>query len=178
MTSTVKCVYEDANSLGNVKIKGYLAVSIDDSSETADDMQMVLYGYNVDANEIYYVENFEGNADLQWVEEGAYLTLYITNYREQFYYDILLTGTIKEKDVGFGDDDLRSAPSSLKGSIVSTSGLLLDDAQSMFGSGKMSLTYDRTRTANANTLAATVDQVISAVVDELIDKGYELSEIP
>jgi len=178
MTSTVKCVYEDVNTVGNVKIKGVLAVDIDDSSQTAVDMQMVLYGKNVDANLIYYVEDFSGNADLAWVEEGAYLTLYLTNHREQFYYDVWLTGKIKQKNVGLGDDDLKNAPSSLKGSWASTSGLLLDDSQSMFGSGKVSLTFDKTRTINANTLSSEVAEVITAVVNELIDKQYEQSEIP
>ncbi len=178
LSSKVKAVYEDANALGGIKVKGYLALSIADGTEAADDMQMVLYGYDVLGNKIYYVENFEGNADLLWTEEGAYVTLYITNHREQFYYDIWLTGTIKEKDVGFGADDLRSAPGSLKGSFASTSGLILDDSQLLFGSGSISMSLDKSRTVSANDLSATVDQVISSVVDGLIENGYAESGIP
>ena len=181
LTSTVKAVDADVNSLGNVKVKGYLALDIDDVEEIVADAQMVIYGVDGDANKIYYVENFQGVADAIWTEEGDYLTFNLTNHRDPFYYDIVLTGKIKEKDVGFGGDDMRSTSSSLKGVMTSTSGILFDLDQTLFGSGSASMTLDNNLTKAANDLAATVDQVITSTVEGdggLIEKGYELLVIP
>ena len=179
LTSTVKCVETEADLTTNVKVNGFLALSIDDNTETYEDGRMVIYGKDGDANKVYYVEEFLGGTNVVWTEEGAYLTLEITvTHGDVFEYDIRLTGKIKEKDVGFGSDvnDLRSAPSSLKGSIFCTHGVLFDLDQDLFGSGAMSMTLDAKKTKAANDVTpSTLDEIMTDLVageNGLVEKGY------
>jgi hypothetical protein len=177
LTSTIKTVETDANAMMNVKVSGYLALDINDVEEIVDDSRMVIYGKDADANKVYYVEDFSGNPRVEWTEEGAYLTVEMINHRGIFYYDLRLTGKIKEKDVGFGADDLRNAASSAKGSMYSTHGSLFDQGQTLFGSGSATMTLDTKKTKAANDVTpSTLDEIMTEIVageGGLVEKGYQ-----
>jgi hypothetical protein len=178
MSSTIKTVETDANVMMNVKVEGYLAISIDDVEETADDARMVIYGKDSDANKMYYIETFEGNPFVHWTKEGAYVTVDIRNHLDPFYYDFGFSGKIKERDVGFGSDanGLRNAASSLKGSLFCNYGSLLDPNQTYFGSGSASMTLDIKKTQIANDVTpSTLDQIMIDITlgdGGLVAKGY------
>jgi hypothetical protein len=187
LTSTIKTVEtHDTNLMMNVKVNGYLALNIDDDTETVgdDDARMVIYGKDSDSNKIYYVEDFVGGANIEWTEEGPYLTLEITVTHSIFDYDLRLIGKIKEKDVGLGSDvnDLRSAPPSLKGSMICTHGSLFDFPESLFGSGTATLTLDIKNTKIANDVTpSTLDDIMTDFVEGdggLIEKGYQPLILP
>jgi len=178
LTSTIKTVETDANAAMNVKVSGYLAISINDIDETADDARMVIYGKDGDANKMYYIETFEGNPYVHWTIEGAYVTVDIRNHLDPFYYDFGFTGKIKERDVGFGTDvnDIRNAASSLKGSMFCNHGSLLDPNQNLFGTGSASMTLDTKQTKVANDVTpSTLDEVMTDITlgdGGLVEKGY------
>jgi hypothetical protein len=178
LTSTIKTVETDANVTMNVKVNGYLALSIDDVEETADDARMVIYGKDGDANKIYYIETFEGSPYVHWEKEGAYVTVDIRNHTEPFYYDFGFTGTLKPKDVGFGTDDLRNAASSLKGSMFCNYGILFDLDQMLFGTGSATMTLDIKKTKVANDVTpSTLDEIMTDITlgdGGLVEKGYQL----
>jgi hypothetical protein len=180
LSTTVKSVDTDANSITNVRVRGYLALDINDVTETvsATNSRMLIYGKDADANNVYWVEDFSGSPRVTWTEEGEYLTIEIVNHLDPFYYDLRFTGKIRERDVGFGNDDnnLRSAPSSFKGSMISTSGMIFDQRQTLFGSGSASMSLDIRKTKAANSTPQTIDDIMTEIVSGdggLVEKGYE-----
>jgi hypothetical protein len=181
--STIKTIETDANLMKNFKINGYLALDINDAEESVEDALMVIYGKDVNTTNMYYIEDFSGSPKVNWTEEGAYLTVEIVNHLALFDYDLRLTGKLKEKNVGFGSDvnDLRSAASSLSGSMISTHGSFFDDIQSFFGAGSAKMTLDTRKTYAANATPLTLVEIITAIVEDengLIDKGYQLFVLP
>jgi hypothetical protein len=184
LKSTVKSIETDANLMVNVKVNGYVALDINDVEEAIDDVLMVIYGQDINTTDMYYIEDFgHGTTKIYWTEEGAYLTFEIVNPFSVFDYDLRLTGKLKEKNVGFGSDvnDLRSAASSLKGSMIATHGKFFDDIQSFFGAGSATMTLDTRKTTAANTTPLTVLEIITAIVegeDGLIEKGYQEFILP
>lgn len=176
LSSTLKMVETDANTMGNLKLKGYLALDIDDVEETVDDAEIVFYGKDGDLNDTYIIDRFQGSADAEWSEEGEFVTLRVYDHLD-YYYEIIVTGKIKEKDVGLGVDELRSTAPSLKGSMINLWGILLDYDLSLYGSGSASMTLDKnlTKEANGGMVPVTVNDVIMAIVQGdggLEDKGY------
>jgi hypothetical protein len=182
--STIKTVETDANLMMNFKINGYMALDINDVEETVADSLMVIYGKDVNTTNMYYIEDFShGSTKIHWTEEGAYVTFEMENPFSIFDYDLRLTGKLKEKNVGFGSDanELRSAASSLSGSMIATHGKFFDDIQSFFGSGSAKMTLDTKKTYAANATPLTIDQIITAIVEDengLIDKDYQLFVLP
>ena len=183
LSSTLKMVETDANAPGNLKLKGYLALEIDDIDETISDAEMVFYGKNNELVPTYIRELFQGSADVEFAEEGEFVTARIYDHVD-YYYEIVLTGKIKEKDVGLGADTLKSVAPSLKGSMINLWGILLDyDPVSLYGSGTASMTLDNalTKEANSQLLTPSVNDVILNIVQGdggLEDKGYVEFVIP
>ncbi len=185
LTSTVKSIETDANAAINFKVNGYVAMDVNDIEKevAAEDSLMVMYGRDLNDNYMYYIEDFSGSPKITWKEQGAYLTFQMVNHLGSFDYDLRLIGKLKEKNVGFGSEpnQLRSAPSSLKGSMYFTNGMYFDPNQPFFGSGSAKMSLDTRKTYAANATPLTILDIITAIVEDengLLDKGYQLFVIP
>jgi hypothetical protein len=123
LSSTMKVIDYASDSSGNLPVKGYLAVDIVDEDGSLDDATMVLYGKDGDGDKIYFVQEYDTDGfDMDWYEAGNYLGVDIWNDADEpFDYEIVLTGDLKNKNVGFGSGsaDRRIAPNILKGTMVS-----------------------------------------------------------
>ena len=179
LSSTMKVVDYTTDSSGNLPVKGYLAVDIDDVDGDLLDATMVFYGKDDNGDKTYFAQEFETDGfDMNWDEVGDYIGVDIWNYSEEpFDYEIMLTGTLQNKNVGFGNSsaDRRIAPNTLKGTMVSWWGGIFDIDQELFGSGDASLTFDFGLTKAANQSETDVYEVITEIVEGnggLVDKGY------
>jgi hypothetical protein len=175
--STLKVLDYASESSGNLPVKGYLAVDIDDEDGDLDDATMVLYGKDDDGDKTYFMQDLdEDGFDMNWDVVGDYIGVDVWNYEEDpFEYEIMLTGTLSNKNVGFGSGtlDRELAPNILKGTMVSWWGAIFDIDQELFGSGNAAMAFDFGLTKAANQSETSVYEVITEIVGGLEDKGYE-----
>jgi len=172
VSSTFKGVDTDANSAENVPIKGFLVLDMDDTDQTLNDAQLVLYGKDADKDKVYFVETFGGSAGIDWTVEGDFVTVDLGDSSDPFDYEMILTGKITDKNVGLGADDKKGVANSLKGTIVSWQGMIFDDSQALFGTGDTSMTFYAGVTKSYNKDGATLDEVVADIQSWLAKNHY------
>jgi hypothetical protein len=171
VTGKMKAVEWNASTLGNVPVKGYLAVNINDSDD-ANYAQLILYGKDTSDNLVFFLDTLSSGENINWDVTEEVIGVDVWDYDDPFEYEFMMTGKVKLVDVGFGTSNKKTAASSLKGSLVSWWGQLLDDSQELFGSGTATMTLDTKQTKDANIGLSSVDDVITALINGLEDKGY------
>jgi hypothetical protein len=178
LTSTMRVIDYTTDSSGNLPVKGYLVVDISDEDGDLLDANMVFYGKDDNGDKTYFVQEYDTDGfDMDWDVAGDYLGVDIWNDNEEpFDYELTLTGVLKNKNVGFGNGsaDRRSAPNNLKGTMVSWWDTIFDIDQELFGSGEATMTFVIGLTKAANKAeGTTMDDILTGIVDDLQDKGYE-----
>ena len=172
VTGKMKAVEWSGSTLGNTSVKGYLAINIDDSND-ANYAQLILYGKDTSDNLVYFLDGLSSGEDITWNVTGDVIGVDVWDYTDPFEYEFMMTGKVKLVDVGYGLSNKKTAASSLKGSLVSWWGQLLDGNQELFGSGAATMTLDTKQTKTANIGLSSVDDVITTLTDELEAKGYD-----
>ena len=179
VTGKVKAFEWNEPSYGNVAVKGFLVIDIqdtgDDEDNDANNARLVLYGKDADGDLVYFNDALGDGGNIEWFTTGEFVGLEVWDSVSPFEYEFTMTGKVKLADVGFGVEDKRLVSSSLKGTLGSWWGMLLDETQELFGSGSASMTLDTAKTKAANQGALNVDAVTTDIIEGdggLEEKGY------
>jgi len=194
VSTSVSGADDDTGAKAQVPLKGYLILNLSDSTTVAD-ANLIIYGKDANTpkkQKVYTEFDYHTGSDVHFVDiwqVGDYFFLEIGNYgdSEVVYFDVLLMGKEKSKNVGplVGSEDVAS---SLKGVIEVWDGILLGPSpdQDISGTGNASLTLNNsgTKWANGNNdedEQKTQAQVVEEVIGPdgiLTGQGYHAVVLP
>ncbi|MGA2680104.1 MAG: hypothetical protein ABSF37_12520 [Sedimentisphaerales bacterium] len=163
--SRIKAIDSVANSLVGIAVRGYLILDINDTDGDVDASYWLIYGKDGDGTKVY-----------TWAEPDQ-LQLSVSGKCQSVSMDtedgwsITVVGKITNKAIGLAAGKQLIAYS-MSGNLIipMDGGVVLNDNQSLTGSGTISITLNSTKTKAANLSSEEIDDVLQAIQTSLV--GY------
>jgi hypothetical protein len=163
----VQTVDTAANDGDTKVVMGYMVMDVNETSGTADESSVVLYGSAGWRNRVYVIYDDVVN----FAKYGSHVAVMIDTGTGN---SIILTGRIRTVNIGPRRQPLRlEAANSLSGAMSLQWGTLFDLDELLVGAGAMQASLNEQLTRTAITSAAGLDATADAILANLEARGYQ-----
>ena len=154
--------------LGRTNVKGFLVLDVDVAVPEVDASALILYGRNFDGEKVQATFDDVMDADGFAIYEVDSYTVSAETYYGGLYYARVI-GRARARYIG--SDDEQIVPMLLKG-VMYIDGLPFDNVGEVVGCGQLRLDLKLGWIRDANEGGEGFDDVVAAIVEYLVDKGY------
>ncbi len=162
--SRIKAVDSVANSVIGVAVRGYMVLEVNGVDGDVNASYWLIYGKDGDGANVY---TWAEPAQLQLSVSGRCQSVSIDT---EDGWSLTAVGKITNKAIGVAAGKQLIAYSMSGNLIIPMDGVVLNDDQSLTGSGTISITLNSTKTKAANIALDEIDDVLEDIQTSLV--GY------
>jgi len=182
VSSPVKGADDVAGTMLTIPLKAYLVLNINDTDDTIDDANLILYGKDSAKNKVYVELNISDDNEFLdgevWEMGGCLFVDFWTyeNLTSPFYFEGFMFGKLKEKDIGLVMP--YEVAGSLKGAFMVWGDMLLDSNQDIAGTGNIKASLWSQATISVNFDGWAQEEIVDALIEILQGQGYSAATLP